>query len=402
MSAIAAVTSKPRLELAGIVRMHAEALRAQISLNSQQQRALADIARCRSAELGGFVYRCLDCGLEQPQYCSCGNRHCPKCQVLEQYQWVQQRSDKVLDVPHWHIVFTLPSQLRSLVRYRPAQLYALLMRCAADTLLEFTKHPRRSQFEPAVPGITQLLHTWTRQLTYHPHVHCIMTAGGLSLDRQRWVGLGKKFLFSVKALAKVFAGKFRDGLRKLSNAGALLGFQDFDDPQGFDRLMRTITKLPWCVYVKKSLRQDTHVFRYLAQYTHRVGIANSRLVSMHDGLVTFRSKEGKLHTVTGVEFLRRFIQHVLPPGFVKIRHYGLYAAGNVPTKLEQARALLVPSRHNQPQVQPSGSPPAPTPTWQQSLQITTGRDVSCCPRCRSLAWRPMPLARNRAPPAAVA
>lgn len=396
-----AAGSRPRLELADIVRMHGDALRAQVSLNSQQQRALADIVRCRTAQLGGFIYQCPDCDLEQPQYCSCGNRHCPKCQVLEQHQWVQQRQKKVLAVSHWHVVFTLPSQLRALVRYRPVQLYGLLMRAAADTLLEFAKHPRKRHLEPAIPGITQLLHTWTRQLTYHPHVHCIMSAGGLSLDGQRWAPLGKKFLFAVKAMSKVFGGKFRDGLRRLHSAGVLHGFQDFDDPQGFDRLMQTIVKLPWCVYAKKSLRQDTHVFRYLAQYSHRVGISNSRLVSMNDGQVTFRSKDGKPHTVTGVEFLRRFVQHVLPVGFVKIRHYGLYAAGNVPTKLEQARALLSPQPTQANTTAPCSTQP-PAATWQACLQQVTKRDVSRCPRCGSTAWHASPLPRSRSPPAAAA
>jgi Putative transposase/Transposase zinc-binding domain len=370
------------LELADIVRTHIDALRQQVSLSTEQARALADIARCRTSALGGFLYECPDCSFEQPQYCSCGNRHCPKCQVLEQQQWVEQRLDKVLPVAHFHVVFTLPSQLRAVVRYQSEALYSLLMRAAADTILEFAKHPQRPGAVPCVPGITQVLHTWTRELHYHPHVHSIVTAGGLSLDGLTWVQSSKKFLFAVKAMGKVFNGKFRDGLRKLKKSGALRGFQDFDDPQGFDRLMQRLAKLDWCVYAKKTLREDAHVFRYLAQYTHRVGIANSRLLSMRDGNVTFRSKEGKQHTVTGVEFLRRFIKHVLPRGYVKIRHYGLYASGNVPTKLAQARTILTAEVADT-----TSTVPLPAGCWQAEFKKVTGRDICRCPRCGSLAWR---------------
>ena len=392
---------RPHLELADIVRAHGNALREQISLSSQQARALADIARCRTAALGGFVYECLDCGLEQPQYCSCSNRHCPKCQVLEQHQWIEQRTNRVLPVAHFHVVFTLPSQLRSLVLCYPESLYALLLRASAETIIEFAKHPRRKGAVGAVPGITQVLHTWTRQLHYHPHVHSIVTSGGLSLDGQRWVACSKKFLSLVTNMGKVFNGKFCDGLRKLHKSGALQGFGDFEDPQGFDRLMQRIVKLHWCVYAKHTLGDDKHVFRYLAQYTHRVGIANSRLVSMQEGNVTFRSKEGKTHTVSGVEFLRRFVQHVLPHGFTKIRHYGLYACGNVRTKLAQARQLLTPAADRSSVPFPAVQPQAVG--WQLKLKTVTGRDVSRCPRCGSARWRAVALpTRIRAPPAIAA
>jgi hypothetical protein len=382
------------------VRAYGPALRQQMSLSSEQARALADIARCRTAALGGFVYQCLDCGLEQPQYCSCGNRHCPKCQVLEQQRWVEQRLDRALAVAHFHVVFTLPRQLRQLVRYRPATLYSLLLRTAADTILELSIHPRRQGLVPALPGITEVLHTWTGQLQLHPHVHCLVTAGGLSVDGQRWVSRSKKFLSAVKAMGEVFNGKFCDGLRKLHSSGALRGFPDFDDPQGFDRLLQQLVKLNWYVYAKPTLGDDKHVLRYLAQYTHRVAIANSRLSSLREGEVTFRTKDGNTHTVPGVEFLRRFVQHVLPRGFVKIRHYGLYACGNVPTKLTQSRALLQP----QPQSATTlGLPPESALCWQTKLKQLTGRDPSHCPRCGSAAWHAHALPpRSRSPPVAAA
>jgi hypothetical protein len=312
---------------------------------------------------------------------------------------VEQRVAKVLAVAHFHVVFTLPSQLRALVRAFPKPLYGLLLRASAETLLELSRHPRRRGAVGAVPGITEVLHTWTRQLHFHPHVPCIVTAGGLSLDGKQWVPpVNKKFLFAVKAMAKVFRGKFCSALRKLHESGAFLGFEHFDDPQGFDRLMQRITEVPWQVYAKRTLRDDAHVFRYLGQYTHRVGIANSRLVRMAHGNVTFRSKEGKTHTVTGVEFLRRFVQHVLPRGFVKIRHYGLYASGNVPTKLEQARTLLTPSTCSD--ATPTAQPP--TIASVSTLEQVTGRDSSRCPRCGSIAWHPAPLPQSRSPPAVTA
>lgn len=387
------------MELADIVRAHVDALREQVSLSSAQTQTLADIARCRTAQLGGFLYRCTDCGFEQPQYSSCGNRHCPKCQVLQQQQWVEQRVAKVLPVAHFHVVFTLPSQLRALVRAFPKPLYGLLLRASAETLLELARRPRRRGATGAVPGITEVLHTWTRQLQFHPHVHCIVTAGGLSLDGEQWTPpASKKFLFPVKVMAEVFRGKFCDGLRKLQQSGAFVGFEHFDDPQGFDRLMRQIVKIPWQAYAKRTLRDDAHVFRYLGQYTHRVGIANSRLVRMAHGNVTFRSKEGKTHTITGVEFLRRFVQHVLPRGFVKIRHYGLYASGNVSTKLAQARNLLT----SPPCSDVNTTTPPKSLGSEPTLEQVTGRDPSRCPRCGSIAWHSAPLPQSRSPPAVTA
>ena len=389
---------RPKFELADIVRAHVGELREQVSLSSVQSQTLADIARCRTAQLGGFLFRCADCGFEQPQYSSCGNRHCPKCQVLEQHKWVEQRVAKVLPVAHFHVVFTLPRQLRALVRAFPKPLYGLLLRASADTLLELACHPRRRGATAAMPGITEVLHTWTRQLQFHPHVHCIVTAGGLSLDGKQWTPpASKKFLFAVKVMAEVFRGKFCCGLRKLQQSGAFVGFKQFDDPQGFDRLMQHIVKIPWHVYAKRTLRNDAHVFRYLGLYTHRVGIANSRLVSMAHGNVTFRSKEGKTHTIAGVEFLRRFVQHVLPRGFVKIRHYGLYASGNVPTKLAQAGSLLTSSTCSD-----AAAAPSQTINSVPSLEQVTGRDPSHCPRCGSIAWHAAPLPQSRSPPTVTA
>jgi hypothetical protein len=381
---------RPKLELADIVRAYGAQFRAKYRLNADQLHALSNIENCRTAALGGFVFRCQDCGHEQPQYRSCGNRHCPKCQVIEQEKWIKERLERVLPVPHCHVVFTLPAQLRSLCQYQSEALFRLLFRTCADVLLEFAS--RHLQAEPA---ITTVLHTWTRQLTYHPHVHCIVTAGGLSLDGQSWKPSKAKFLFPVKAMSKVFRGKFLDGLRRLYNNQELEDFELFDDPQGFDRLIATLAKIPWAVYCKKPFRCADHVFQYLGRYTHRVGIANSRLVCLTDGQVTFRTKNGKTTTLEPVEFLHRFVQHVLPKGFVKIRHYGLLSPSHVGSRLSKAKAILPLSKPAEPQQSDIDQ----DSEWQAQLFDLSKDNLFRCPRCGSNNWSPIPTPSARDPPA---
>ena len=383
---------RPKLELAEIVRAYGAVLRAKYTLNADQLHALSNIENCRTGALGGFIYHCDDCGHEQAQPRSCGNRHCPKCQALEQERWIKARLKRVLPVPHFHVVFTLPEQLRALCKYRSKPLFDLLFRTSADVLLEFARNPTNLGAEPA---ITSVLHTWTRELTYHAHLHCIVSAGGLSLDEQSWIASHPKFLFPVKAMSTVFRAKFLDGVRRLYKSGVLKGFAQFDDPQGFDRLIANIAKIPWAVYCKKPFGSADHVFKYLGRYTHRVGIANSRLVSLIDGNVTFRTKNGKQLTLDAVEFLSRFVQHVLPKGFVKIRHYGLLSPSHVATKLQKAKELLLPK--SQPSHQPSDIDQEPA--WQQQLLELTGINLLNCPRCGSTNWRAIPLPNARDPPA---
>jgi len=301
---------------------------------------LRDIVRCRTAALGGHLYVCDNdhCGNAVPLYNSCRNRHCPKCQGLAAAKWIAAREERILPVRHFHVVFTLPSELHALVGYRRAQMFDLLFACASKTLLELGRNEKRLG---AQLGFTAVLHTWTRELLLHPHVHCIVTAGGLSLDGERWVDTRKEYLFPGKVMGALFRGKFLDGLRKAHARGDFAGFDDFKDPQGFDRLMRRIAGKDWVVHAKHAFGGAEQVYRYLGRYTHRVGIANSRLVAVTDTAVTFRTKDGKKKTVTPIEFIRRFLLHVLPAGFVKMRHYGLLAACNVNTKLETARTLLV-------------------------------------------------------------
>lgn len=367
-----------RFDIADIVRTHRKELEASQWVNSRQRRVLTDIAQCRTEALGGHLEQCTACEYEQPVYHSCRNRHCPKCQGLAQERWIDQQRQRMLDVSHFHVVFTLPTELRPLAAFAPRIVYDAMFRVVGRTLLEFGQ----SNWD-ATLGATLVLHTWTRELLAHPHIHAIVTAGGLSTDAKRFFHCHPKYIFPIAALAKVFRAKLIDALWMAYRAESFDGFSDFDDPQGFSYLMRRLPK-DWVVYAKPSFDRGEHVLQYLGRYTHRVGIANSRLVDVTDEAVTFRTKNGKTTTVAPVEFLRRFIRHVLPDGFHKIRHVGLNISV---TKREAARAALGET-----------SSPLSDKTWQQRLVERTGADVFRCPRCKA-QLRCTPLdTRSRSPP----
>lgn len=321
------------------------------------------------AELGGHLDVCTACGHGRPSYNSCRNRHCPKCQSLAQERWVVDRLARILPVQHFHVVFTLPAALRPLAAYRPTLVYDLLFQSASATLLEVGRGSKLG----ALLGVTAVLHTWTRQLELHPHLHCIVTGGGLASDGERWIRSRADYLLPIRVLSDVFRGKFLAALRREHARGGFDGFDAFDDPEGFERFCSAITKHRWVVYAKKPLAGPEHVFRYLGRYTHRVGIANSRILDAAEDHVTFRTKDGKAITLAPADFLARFVQHVLPKGFVKIRHFGLYASTHVRTLLERARALLRAPRNE------SEAPPAAS--WIELLLALTGRDVRRCMVC---------------------
>lgn len=365
-----------RFDIADIVRGHRAALESKYSLSPQQKRVLTDIAQCRTAILGGHLDHCQDCGYERPSYNSCRNRHCPKCQALAQEKWIAEQQQRMLDVKHFHVVFTLPAELRPLAAFAKDAVYGALFRAASSTLLEFGE--RRLS---ATIGATLVLHTWTRKLHFHPHVHAIVTGGGLSLDGTQWGSVRRAFLFPVKLMSRVFRGKMIDELTRLYKDGNFSGFSDFDDPEAFSTLVNRLWKLPWVVYAKPTFSKGEYVLKYLGRYTHRVGIANSRLLDVTGEYVHFRTKGDGAETVSPVEFLRRFVQHVLPDGFHKIRHYGLNGS---PDKRELTRAILkIPTVTVKPQ------------SWRERFAKLTGRDVSCCPNCSGVLIA-LPLAR--APP----
>jgi hypothetical protein len=376
---------RPPVEIADVVRAHGEAFARSHALRPEQAAALRAIARCRTAALGGHLDVCLDCGHERPAYNSCRNRHCPKCQALAQAKWIAEREARLLPTAYFHVVFTIPSELHLLARYRREQVFDLLFTAAARTLLDLGRERLGAEL-----GATLVLHTWTRDLRFHPHVHAIVTGGGLSLDGSRWVATREDYFMPVRQLAAVFRGHFIQGLCKLWREGV---FDGFDVEGGLDLLLGTVAKKSWVVYAKRPFGDARHVLRYLGRYTHRVGISNQRMVSLSDdGLVTFRTKEGKTVTLAGEDFLARFVEHVLPPHYVKIRHVGLMAASHVHTKLARARELL------------AGPPPAPPPartvmSWIDALLALAGIDALRCPICGGkVESQPLPPPMRPAPP----
>jgi hypothetical protein len=372
-----------RFDFADIVRAHRAGLESVTRLTRSQRRVLTDIAQCRTAALGGHLDHCHTCGYEHPSYNSCRNRHCPKCQALAQERWIDARRARMLDVPHFHVVFTLPAELRPLAAFARAAVFRALFRAVGQTLATFAK-TRLS----ATIGATLVLHTWTRKLEFHPHVHAIVTGGGLSFDGAKWITAHRAFLFPVKAMSKVFRAKMLAALRRAYRSGRFAAFGDFADPEGFARLARSVMKVNWHLYAKPSFARGQYVLEYLGRYTHRVGLANSRLLAVSDKAVTFRTKGAGSTTVDPVTLLRRFVQHVLPDGFHKIRHTGLYASRK---RQQRARDLL--GKHAAVERKPK--------TWREHLRVLTGRDVALCPRCLSpIATEPLAIAR--APPARAA
>ena len=372
---------RPRLEIADVLRAHGEAYRRRYVLTPEQHKVFWNLQACRTELLGGHLDICNGCGHTVPAYNSCRDRHCPKCQSLEQARWVLQRMERILPVPYFHVVFTVPGELQPLARRNRRVFYSLLFKAASQTLLELGRDEQRLG---ATLGVTAVLHTWTRKLQFFPHVHCIVTGGGLALDGSRWTRprYDGKFLFPVFVLSKLFRGKFLAFLDRAIKRGEITlgdgGEADELERQAFATLRDKLYRKKWVAYAKRPFAGPEQVFRYLGLYTHRVGISNHRLQSMEDGEVTFGTKAGGTETVTGVEFVRRFLQHVLPKGFRKIRHYGLHAPGNVATKLETARQLL----ESEGLSVADTTPKAPT-TWEELLERLTGEDPTSCPKCKT-------------------
>lgn len=316
-----------------------------LPMSPQQAKAFHMIRHCRSAKLGAHSMVCSECGSVQVSYNSCRNRHCPKCQHAVQDDWVQAQLAKLLPVGYFHVVFTLPHELNSHLLHNQKLLYSLLLQASGHTLTELARDPK---YLGAAIGLTSILHTWGRNLSFHPHVHAIVPGGGLSLDGLRFVCSRKKFFLPVKVVSNKFRGKFLYFLKQAYTDGKLNFFYEAStlaSPSNFASFLDILYAKKWVVFCKKPFKSPEHVVRYLGRYTHRVAISNSRIVSFDGKSVSFSWKDykdkgkTKLMTVSTVEFARRFLLHVLPDGFVKIRHYGLLASRNIGTKLLRCRWL---------------------------------------------------------------
>jgi Putative transposase/Transposase zinc-binding domain len=372
-----AVARGRRLELADIIRAHGDAYRQTHRLVPVQHRALRAIATCRTAALGGHQATCDHCGAVRVSYNSCRNRHCPKCQTLAKERWLAARKADLLPIPYFHVVFTLPHDLNALAQGNPRVIYALLFRATADTLLTFGRDP---QHLGGTIGITAILHTWGQTLTQHLHLHCLVTGGALAANRSRWIDGRPSFLFPVRALATVFRAKYLAGLQRAYDDGQLTfagGTAALADRRAFAGFLGGLRAIDWVVYAKRPFAGPEQVLDYLGRYTHRVALSNQRLVDHRDGRVRFRWRDYadhdrvKVMTLEADEFLRRYLLHVVPPGFMRIRHFGLLANRTRRDTLARCRALL-----DQPPLEET--PPESVP---QLLQRRVGIDLSRCPVC---------------------
>lgn len=332
-----------RPTVADIFRRHGPAYLRDHTLTPGQAKVLRAVIACRTAALGGHLDVCLDCGHAHPFYNSCRDRHCPNCQSRAAKEWLQRRLERVLPTHYFHVVFTLPEPLRPVALANPKLIYDLLFAAATDTLKELATTHLDTQL-----GITAVLHTWTRDMLLHPHLHCVVTGGGLSLDATRWVACRDKFLFPVKVMGALFRGKFMDGLVRAQKAGKLhfAGTSaHLADPVAFAKMRNQLYRTDWVVFAKRPFGGPRQVIRYLSRYTHRVAISDARIRKVTDDRVVISTRKGRSCTMRPEEFIRRFLLHVLPPDFRKIRHYGLLAPANMNTRLVTARRLLDEAGH---------------------------------------------------------
>ena len=344
---------RPTLEVADIIRVAGDSFieRNGTHLAWPQLKVLRAIRNCRTAALGGHLDRCSRCGHQAISYNSCRNRHCPKCQTNAREQWLAKRAEDLLEVPYFHVVFTLPHDLSALALQNKKAFYDLLFRASAETLIEVAADLKHLG---ARIGFLSVLHTWGQNLQHHPHVHCVVPAGGIAPDGAHWVHPPAGFFLPVRVLSKVFRGKFVAGLKRLFRKGELSfhgSLKSLADAKSFHRFLRQLFRRDWVVYAKRPFGGPGHVLQYLARYAHRVAISNHRLIGFKDGKVTFRWKDyargnkKRTMTVSADEFLRRFLLHVLPRGFVRIRHFGFLTNRNRAAQVPFCRRLLVETPH---------------------------------------------------------
>ena len=370
---------KRPIEVADILREHIAAYQSTYPLYPDQYRIVSDLLNCRTPYLGGHIQRCDSCGAERITYNSCRNRHCPTCQSMPRERWLEARKAELLPVIYFHTVFTLPHELNPLIFNNKKIMLDILFKAASETLLSFGKNPDNGLGGKL--GFIAMAHTWDQLLNCHYHLHCLIPGGALSEDWSSWIPCKNNYLFTVEALSLVFRGKYihymtqayRNGELRFSGISA-----PYQTPEGFQRLKDILYGKPWVVNVQKPIKHPEGVLAYFGRYTHRVAISNHRIVSLKDGMVTFTYKRRttnqiKQSTISAVEFIRRFLLHTLPKGFVKIRHFGFLANRDKAEKIEKVRRLFgVPSQRGNPA----------SKSVEEMMHTLTGIDITRCPCCK--------------------
>ena len=392
---------RPKLEVADVFRRYGEAYRQEhgASLSTAQRRVMTAIEVCRTAVLGGHLEQCDHCGHQRNAFNSCGDRHCPKCQSLARAQWLEDRQAELLNTQYFHVVFTLPQQIGAIACQNKRELYGILFRATAQTLLTIAADPKHLGAEI---GFFAVLHTWGSNLLHHPHLHCVVPGGGLSPDGTQWISCQAGFFLPVRVLSRLFCRLFLESLLKAFDAGKLEFFSSLEslrDRSSFLDYLAPLRDAEWVVYAKRPFAGPEQVLDYVGRYTHRVAISNNRLLDIAEDKVTFRYKDyrhdaqHKTMTLEAEEFIRRFLLHVLPEGFQRIRYYGFLANRYREEKLEHCRELLD---------MPASEPPdlEPTKDYLERYQELTGISLWECPLChqgRMLVIKILPRSPLRKP-----
>lgn len=373
------IHNKKQSEVADIFRKYGQQYRDKYFLSPEQFKAMRHIEMCRTAALGGHIEVCDHCGTEQNSYNSCRDRHCPKCQTLVKEKWLNDRKSEVLPCSYFHNVFTLPHELNPLILDNMSVMLAILFAAVKETLQAFAGDPQWRL--DGQLGFISVLHTWNQKLMDHFHLHCIIPAGALSFDKKKWTPAREKYLFGVESLAKEFQKRYLHKLERVYKQEKLCftgNTKEFDNKQNFMRLIKTLWDKQWITYSKKPFGGPEQVLEYLGRYTHRVGITNNRIVSIEEGKVTFTYRDRaddntvKELPIKAEEFIRRFLLHILPKGFMKIRYYGFLAHANKKTCIPLLRQLINPDAKFTEKL---------TETVEEMMVRLTGIDISLCPNC---------------------
>ena len=374
---------RPKPEVADVFRRYGEAYRQQhgASMSATQWRVMRAIEVCRTAALGGHLERCDQCGYERNAFNSCRDRHCPKCQCLARAQWIEQRQSELLDVPYFHVVFTVPEEIAAITYQNKEVIYDILFRATAETLKKIAADPKHLGAEI---GFFAVLHSWGSNLQFHPHLHCVVPGGGLSADGQRWISCRPDFFLPVRVLSRLFRRLFLESLQHAFDSDKLQFFttqEPLRDRRAFVQFVDRMKDCDWVVYAKRPFAGPQQVLDYVGRYTHRVAISNNRLVNIENGWVCFEWKDyragGQVKTMTLSvdEFIRRFLLHVLPDGFQRIRYYGFLGNRYRKQKLEQCRRLLgMPNR--------ADTTNTAERDYHDHYEELTGVSLRQCPECK--------------------